>query len=87
MRQADDGKDRVLTRGGLTDVSPQGGRSKACREKSAEAVVLPDGWQEGPKLMEVMPKATEMIMQQPKNPQTGYRTEDLDGIEKRRAGR
>jgi hypothetical protein len=46
MRQADDGKDRVLTRGGLTDVSPQGGRSKACREKSAEAVVLP-GWLAG----------------------------------------
>jgi hypothetical protein len=37
--------------------------------------------------MEVMPKATETIMQQPKNPQEGYRTESTDGIGRIRAGR
>ena len=39
MRQANDVKGRVLTRGGLTDANPTDCRSKACREKSAEVIV------------------------------------------------
>lgn len=46
MRQVHDGKERDLTRGGLTDVRPKGERSKANREKSAEAIVLPK-WSAG----------------------------------------
>ena len=39
MRRANDVKERVLTRGGLTDDNPVDWRSKACCEKSAEVVV------------------------------------------------
>ena len=46
MRQVHDGKERDLTRGGLTDARPKGERSKACREKSAEAI-LPPKWATG----------------------------------------
>ena len=46
MRQVHDGKERDLTRGGLTDDRPKGERSKACREKSAEAIV-PSEWSTG----------------------------------------
>ena len=46
MRQVHDGKECDLTRGGLTDVRPKGERSKANREKSAEAIVLPK-WSAG----------------------------------------
>ena len=56
------GKNVTLPEEVSRTVAPKGDRSKACREKSAEAIVLLDGQQEGPKLMEVMPRATKMIM-------------------------
>ena len=46
MRQVYDGKERDLTRGGLTDARLKGERSKACHEKSAEAIV-PSKWSTG----------------------------------------
>ena len=39
MRRANDVKERVPTRGGLTDDNPEDWRSKACCEKSAEVIV------------------------------------------------
>ena len=38
MRQLHEGSERVLARGGLTDIAPTGRWSKACREKSAEVL-------------------------------------------------
>ena len=43
MRRLHEGKERVLTRGDLTDAGPTDLRSKTCREESAEVIVPGDG--------------------------------------------
>lgn len=59
MRRANDVKERVPTRGGLTDDNPEDWRSKACCEKSAESIVVGPVADEGSNLLEFGTKPTK----------------------------